>query len=116
MIGSFERAITFHGFFQVQQKRAEAIAFLLAGAVINFQPAGRGFDWRGACADAGAVPFARSGPREADVPAPVEEVGRLREPDVVAADLRAGRAVQGKIATADFLFKQRSNPCYGAER
>src|ERR1017187_5807902 len=81
---------------------------LLVGAMVNFQPASWSSNRGCAGTDAGAVPHLRASPRDADVFAPVQQIGGLGEPYVVAANLRTGGAMQCKIATSNFFFKQRA--------
>ena len=57
-------------------------------------------------ADAHRVPHAGPRPGDAFVIAPVEQIGRAADPDEVAADHHARRAVQGVIVAAHFLREQ----------
>ena len=101
MIGSRERAETFQGASRSSSRCAEAVAMLGVGAVVNFEPAFGSADRGGTGADAGAVPHAGPAVGEATVLAPMDEVGRFGEPDVVAADVRAAGAMQGEVSAAD---------------
>ncbi len=108
MIGSRERARTFQGASRSNNSRPEAVAIVGVGAVVNFQPAVGSADRGGPGADAGAIPHARSRVCHATMIAPVHEVGRLGEPDVVAADVRAAGAVEGEVFAADLLPEDRA--------
>src|SRR5580658_7645269 len=91
------------GLFEVKQQRAKAIAILFGRAVINLQPAFRGPDRCGARSDPSAVPAPLAAVRKTTMPAPMNQVGRLGQPDIVAAQLRTAGTVQ-RIILAAYLF------------
>src|ERR1017187_265160 len=76
--------------------------------MVDFQPAYRSSNRGCASTDTGAVPHPGTSPRNANVFAPMQQVGRLGEPDIVAANLRTGRAMQCKITAANFFIKQNA--------
>ena len=94
--------------FKIQQQRSETVAVIGIGAVVDFQPALRRANGSGPGPDTRAVPHARPTVREATVAAPMHEVRRFGEPDVVAADERTAGTVQGVVFAADSLAENRA--------
>ena len=83
--------------------------------MVDFQPALRRADGGGPGPDTGAVPHARPAVGQAAVLAPMHEVGRFGEPDVVAAEVRTAGPVQGVVLTADLLAEDRAVLVVGRE-
>src|ERR1035441_264083 len=93
------------GLFQIQQQRAKAIPVSRVGAVINFQPTLRRADGGGSGADAGAVPHAGTRVRQATMVAPMKQIGRLRQPEVIATNGRAAGAMESVVLAANLRVK-----------
>src|SRR5690606_18627090 len=92
--------------FQVQQQCAEAIPVCGVGTMVDGQPAPLGAD-RG-CTGAHPLAVPVAAPRTGDklVIAPMDTIGRTREPDVIAAEFDAAGAMEGVVLAADACFEQ----------
>src|SRR5664279_3176104 len=93
---------------QVKKQRSQAIAIFLGRPVINLQPSFSGADRGRSRSYPGAVPVSGAAMRQATVVAPVHKIGRLGQPNVVPAQLRAAGPMEQIILIADSLFKDRA--------
>src|SRR5208337_866006 len=94
----------FPGFVEVEQQGAEAVTGGIGGrSVVDLQTA-LGCANRGpAGAHPGAVPHSFPAVGDTAMIAPVFEVGRLGNPDVIAAQYGTAGTVQGVVSAADLL-------------
>src|ERR1700677_3946804 len=86
---------------QIQQQCAKAITVSSVGAVIHLQPAVRRANGGSPGANTRAVPHARTGVRQTTVVAPMKKIGRLRQPEVIAAKGRTAGTMERVIVAAD---------------
>ena len=86
---------------EIEQQRAEAVTILLCRAVINLQPSCGGADRSRSRTNASTVPMPLAAVCQAMVPAPMNQIGRLGQPNVIASQLRAAGPMQRIVFAAD---------------
>ena len=115
MIGVSERASSRQG-LKVEQQRAKAVSVFFGRAVIDLKPAFGCPDWRRSRANAGAVPVPLAAMGQATVSAPVNEVGRFGQPNIIAAQFRAAGSVERVVFVRRFAPRRERSPCCAEER
>src|ERR1035438_3265393 len=94
------------GFVKIKQKSPKTVAVFLGRAVINLQPTLGSLDRRCSSANPCTIPIPLPAVGQAAVSAPMNQVRRLRQPNVVAAQLRAAGPMERVVFATDLFFKE----------